>query len=99
MEDLIKMHERLASLETHRTDVIRRLEKLEAIMTTIQGLATNTAALAEAMNTMKEKVGEIATHVEELENVPKKRFDLIFNTILTTVLGALVGYLVSLILR
>lgn len=83
--DIPKMRERLSALEQDEKSVHRRLENLEKLTKSVHIIATETKA-------MRGDVNGLANRVDEIEKVPKKRYETAVTAIITTIIGIVVGY-------
>lgn len=73
----------------------RRMDKVEEQSKAINNLAMSVKELAINMNTMNEKQEEQGKRLAELEAKPARRWEQIVSLIITTLVGALLGYLLS----
>lgn len=83
--DIPKMRERLSALEQDEKSVHRRLGNLEQLTESVHVIATETKA-------MRGDVNGLANRVDEIEKVPKKRYETAITAFITTVVGVVVGY-------
>ena len=86
--DIPKMRERLSALEQDEKSVHRRLGNLEQLTESVHVIATETKA-------MRGDVNGLANRVDEIEKVPKKRYETAITAIITTTVGIVVGYLLK----
>lgn len=87
-KELTNHDENIKSLE-------RRMDKVEEQSKAINNLAMSVKELAINMNTMNEKQEEQGKRLAELEAKPARRWEQIVSLIITTIVGALLGYLLS----
>ena len=66
MEDTIKVHERISSLEQDQKSVHRRLDNLEQLVQSVHILATE-------MKATREEVDNFGNRFEVIEQKPQKR--------------------------
>ena len=90
MEDTIKIHERLSSLEQDGKSVHRRLDNLEQLVQSVHILATE-------MKATREEVDNFGNRLEVIEQKPQKRWDAFVTSIITGAGGAVIGYLIAMI--
>ena len=90
MEDTIKVHERLSSLEQDQKSVHRRLDNLEQLVQSVHILATE-------MKATREEVDNFGERLEIIEHKPIKRYDTFVTSLITALAGVIVGYLINLI--
>ena len=77
----------------------KRVEKLEDIFDIINKLTLQIEKLAMETKYSREDLNKVISRVDILEHKPEKRYDLAVTTIITGVVGAIIGALMSLILR
>jgi uncharacterized protein HemX len=75
--------------ENHRQN--ERINMLEANYAIVQQLAVQMERLATNMETMAKELTRQGTKLNELEMKPSKRWDLIVTSLITGVVGAIVG--------
>ena len=90
MEDTIKIHERLSSLEQDGKSVHRGLDNLEKLVESVHILTTE-------MKATREEVDNFGERLDEIEHKPIKRYDTFVTALLTSLAGGVVGYLIGLI--
>ena len=79
--------------ENHRQN--ERLKNLENGYTIVNQLSVHMERLATNMETMAKELARQGTKLNELEEKPSKRWDLIITSIITGVVGALVGMMMA----
>lgn len=79
--------------ENHRQN--ERLKNLENGYTIVNQLSIHMERLATNMETMAKELARQGTKLNELEEKPSKRWDLIITSIITGVVGALVGMMMA----
>ena len=82
---------RLGAVEESTKQAHKRLNEMDTLIKSVQSLATSVAAIQNQLKDMNDDV-------KALKEEPAKNWELIINTILTTGVGAIVGYLVSIAL-
>jgi uncharacterized protein HemX len=75
--------------ENHRQN--ERINMLEANYAIVQQLAVQMERLATNMETMAKELTRQGTKLNELEMKPSKRWDLVVTSLITGVVGAIVG--------
>lgn len=75
--------------ENHRQN--ERINMLEANYAVVQQLAVQMERLATNMETMAKELTRQGTKLNELEMKPSKRWDLVVTSLITGVVGAIVG--------
>lgn len=88
MEDTIKVHERISSLEQDQKSVHRRLDNLEQLVQSVHILATE-------MKATREEVDNFGNRLEVIEQKPQKRYDAFITAVITSIAGGIVGYLIG----
>lgn len=81
-------HGRIKSLEN-------RMDKMEEQSQAINDLALSVKELAVNMNVMNEKQEDQNKRLSVLENKPARRWELVVELVITTLVGALIGFLLS----
>lgn len=79
--------------ENHRQN--ERLKNLENGYTIVNQLSIHMERLATNMETMAKELARQGTKLNELEEKPSKRWDLIITSIITGIVGALVGMMMA----
>ena len=77
----------------------KRVEKLENIFETINKLTLQIEKLAVETKYSREDLNKVIRRVDILEHKPEQRYDNIVMTLITGVVGAVVGAIMSLIIR
>lgn len=72
----------------------RRIEELERNTEAIQDLARSVALIAENQKRMADDQNKISNRLDNLEDTPRKRWDLIITAIISTLVSALITALV-----
>jgi F0F1-type ATP synthase assembly protein I len=91
----IKITKELTNHDENIKSLKRRMDKVEEQSKAINNLAMSVKELAINMNTMNEKQEEQGKRLAELEAKPARRWEQIVSLIITTLVGALLGYLLS----
>ena len=77
----------------------KRVEKLENIFETINKLTLQIEKLAMETKYSREDLNKVINRVDILEHKPEQRYDNIVMTLITGIVGAIVGAIMSLIIR
>lgn len=93
--DEIKITKTLINHEDNIKSLKHRMDKVEEQSKAINDLAMSVKELAINMNTMNKKQEEQGKRLTELESKPSKRWEQVVSIIITTLVGALLGYLLS----
>lgn len=93
--DETKTTEELAIHDENIKSLKRRMDKVEEQSKAINDLAISVKELAINMNAMNEKQEEQGKRLAELESKPGKRWEQVVSIIITTIVGALLGFLLS----
>jgi F0F1-type ATP synthase assembly protein I len=91
----IEITKELTNHDENINSLKRRMDKVEEQSKAINNLAMSVKELAINMNTMNEKQEEQGKRLAELEAKPARRWEQIVSLIITTLVGALLGYLLS----
>lgn len=86
--DEIKFAERLTAVEQSTKSAHHRLDNIEKLTESVYALANET-------KTMREDMNKLQTDVDSIKAVPQKRYETVINTLITTIVGAVVGYLIA----
>ena len=82
---------RLGAVEESAKQAHKRLNEMDTLIKSVQSLATSVAG-------MQNQLTDMNNDIKTLKEKPAKNWELIINTILTTGVGAIIGYLVSIAL-
>jgi F0F1-type ATP synthase assembly protein I len=91
----IEITKELTNHDENIKSLKRRMDKVEEQSKAINNLTMSVKELAINMNTMNEKQEEQGKRLAELEAKPARRWEQIVSLIITTLVGALLGYLLS----
>ena len=101
MNDLDVEH-RLTDVEARAKSNTHRLDKLEPIVEEIHTMSNTMVQLVqevkhtnETVNSLDAKVDRMDSRVDEMERAPAKEWGDTKRTVLNTVLGAVVGFLIA----
>lgn len=98
MEEYMDLEQLALGLQETK-DLCRRNEgrimKLEADHGVLHQLATSVAVMAEKLTTMNTNLDVLSHKVDELEDKPAKRWDVLVDKIIAVVAGAVIGALLA----
>ena len=83
--------ERLTAVEESAKSAHHRINNIEELTKSVSNMVVE-------VKHMREDVNDVREDVEELRQKPIKRYELIITSIITTICGAVVGYLLSLVI-
>lgn len=86
-------------MEKEFENLEKRVEKLEHIYETINNLTLQVEKLAIETRYSREDLNKVINRVDVLEHKPEKRYDSIVTTAITGMVGAIIGAMMSLIIR
>lgn len=89
----------LVSIEQSTKSAHKRIDELQVVIKAFYELAADVKVMVNEMTNMKTDINEIKVKVDAHENEPNK---LLFNAksgLITTIVGALVGAIIALILK
>ena len=78
-------------------DLKNDVKDLKKVFDKINSIAISTEKLAVEMKYMREEQTKLDGRITTIEEKPVKRYDSIITYIITTVIGAIIGFFVSLI--
>lgn len=78
-------------------DLKNDVRDLKKVFDRINSIAISTEKLAVEMKFMREEQTKMDSRIKTIEEKPVKRYDSIVTYIITTIIGAIIGFLVSLI--
>lgn len=73
------------------------VKDLKKVFDKINSIAISTEKLAIEMKYMREEQTKMDSRITTIEEKPVKRYDTVVTYIITTIIGAIIGFLVSLI--
>lgn len=95
--------ERLAKLETNQSTLFHYIENLQTELKDIRQLVTAVEKIATKVETIEGKVNSIDSRMTDVETAPAKKFDkykeVIVSTIISLLLGGVIGALLALIIK
>ena len=102
MENALNVEHRLTEIEQRSKSNSHRIDKLEPIVEEIHTMSNTMVQLVqevkhtnETVSTIDKKVDRMDGRVDEIEKAPAKEWSSTKRTILNTVLGAVVGFLIA----
>ena len=78
-------------------DLKNDVKDLKKVFDKINSIAISTEKLAIEMKYMREEQTKMDGRITTIEEKPVKRYDTVITYIITTIIGAIIGFLVSLI--
>lgn len=98
----IETEHRITEVEQRTKSNTHRLDKLEPIVNEIHTMSNTMVQLVqevkhtnEAVNKLDKKVDRMDSRVDEVEKAPAKKWSKVKDIIITSVIGAIVGFLVA----
>ena len=89
MEKIAIEHaERLAHVEEAVKAAHKRIDRIDELTKSVYKLASS-------IEGMQGKITEMSERLQSIEEKPGKRWDLIVTSAITTIVGALIGYLLN----
>ena len=88
----LEMEHRLTETEALTRDNTRRINDLEADYKVLQELTSSVKVMAEQFKTMNEKINKIDKTVQRLTGKPRAMWEGAVKTIVTAVVGGIIGY-------
>lgn len=92
MEFEAEVRERLARIEQDNSSIHRRLDNLETLTESIQTIAVELRELRVGQDSMKETMEEMSGRIEELEERPKKHWDVVLAAAATAIVTFIVTH-------
>lgn len=78
-------------------DLKNDVKDLKKVFDKINSIAISTEKLAVEMKYMREEQAKMDSRITTIEERPVKRYDSIVTYIITTIIGAIIGFFISLI--
>lgn len=102
MEQALNIEHRLTELEQRSKSNSHRIDKIEPIVEEIHTMSNTMVQLVqeikhtnETVSTIDKKVDRMDGRVDEIEKAPGKKWNSATTAILTTVVGAIIGFLIA----
>lgn len=102
MEAALNTEHRLTEVEQRSKSNSHRLDKLEPIVEEIHTMSNTMVQLVqevkhtnEAVSTIDKKVDRMDSRVDEMEKAPAKEWSGVKKTIITSTVGAVIGFLIA----
>lgn len=97
---MMNMEKEIGALNESVKSAHKRIDTLEPVVKTIYELASSVKVMAEKMNNMDGTIAQIQSNIEEYHHKePNKLWFNIKNAIVVAVVGALIGALMTLIIK
>ncbi|WP_312047677.1 hypothetical protein [Anaerotignum sp.] len=90
-----EISEKLIEVDQRSKSNKYRLDSMEKRQDNLEQLTNSFSVMQKEQEYIKEDVGEIKADVKTLAEKPAKRWDSIVERVITVVVGAVVGYLLS----
>lgn len=84
-----------ATMSEKLTGALRRLDDQSKLTQSVNQLAMSVEVLANSLKSTNEKVDTLTKDMEVIKNRPAKREDTVVTLIITAVVSAFVGYILS----
>ena len=94
-----EIRERLTATEQSVKSAHKRLDTQDKLIESVHSLATKVATLVTEVGGLKGTVDSLVKNVDAVEKEPGEKYKLIIRTFITAVVGALGGYLFSLLVN
>ena len=102
MENALNIEHRLTEVEQRSKSNSHRIDNLEPIVNEIHTMSNTMVQLVqevkhtnEAVSTIDKKVDRMDSRVDEMEKAPAKEWSNTRRTIVNTIIGAVVGFLIA----
>ena len=93
-----EIFERITAAESSVRSLHKRVDRHDALIESIQNMTTEIKHMREDVTETSKSVEAVTKRVAEIESKPAKRWESIVGTILTTIVAALAGGLVGILL-
>lgn len=90
-----EISEKLVEVDSRSKSNMHRLDKMEERQDNLEQLTNSFSVMRKEQEYIKDDVVEIKADVKSLAEKPAKRWDSVIDRIITVVVGAVVGYLLS----
>lgn len=90
-----EISEKLVEVDSRSKSNMHRLDKMEERQDNLEQLTNAFTKIETEQGYIKKDVSEIKADVKALAEIPAKRWESIIERIITVVVGAIVGYLLS----
>lgn len=87
--------ERVTRVEESAKSAHKRIDNVESIQKNIQELTVSVSSLAGSVKRLVEDMTEVKTRVSCIEGKPGKRWDIIISSILTSLVGGIIGFVIA----
>lgn len=100
---MVTVEERLAKLETNQDTLFHYIDEMRKEIKDMKSLVTAVEKIAVKVEGIDTKVSAIDKRMTDVEKLPAKKFDkykeIIFSTLISLLLGGIVGALLMLIIK
>lgn len=84
----INYAEKIAHIEESLKSAHKRIDGIDALTKSVYELASS-------IKTMQRDISDMSGRLKTIEEKPAKRWDLVLTTVITTIVGIVIGYLFS----
>lgn len=91
----MELNERLATLEAREKSNSHRLDEVELRQRDIEKLVTGVELIAQKQSVMETDVQEMKSDIRHLTDLPGSRWELVIEKIISTVVGAVLLFLLA----
>lgn len=88
-----EIRERLTAVEQSVKSAHRRLDTQDKLIESVRSLTGQVIALAGEVKSLREELNSLMHKVDETENIPANRYNMIIKAIITAMAGAFAGYI------
>ncbi len=88
----ISSEHRLTEIEERSKAILYRIEKLEESTEAINNLAASVRVMAEKQDHVADAVDRLDNKVTALESKPAKRWDMLVEKVILTIVAAVIGF-------
>ncbi len=85
----------LSELRTEVKLIWERISMMDKMYESVNKLSESTVVLAEQMKNTNLEIQEIKKDVKEIKDIPTQNYNSYKNTIINTILGGMIGYLIA----
>lgn len=93
-----EIFERITAAESSVRSLHKRVDRHDALIESIQNMTSEIKHMREDVTETTKSVEAVAKRVAEIETKPAKKWESVVSTILTTIVAALAGGLVGILL-
>lgn len=92
-----KISERVTRVEESSKSAHKRIDSMEEMQKDIRDLTISIGSIADSVKRLVDDMTEIKCRVTSIEGKPGKRWDLIVTTVITCIIGGIIGYMLGVI--